>query len=191
MKAAIVVLLLVALAASGEVLQVEDVESSFTITWTCGSCPSYVYGYNCFLYNGGPFYNLYASIDSSYSSCSATGMTFPTYINFNCGVACSGCGISITMGYITQSTCATSSDGSSFIDSMNILYGASQGDLNKTYDWCGNAGCPLGSNVGLIIGLVIGALVVIVVIAIIIRQRRKRAAAQNQYLNAGGYQNIS
>ena len=173
-----------------QILQAEDLESSFTITWTCGTCPASMFAVNCFSYNGGPFYNLMASIDSSYSSCSATGFNFPIYINFNCGVACTGCGITITMSSIAQSTCADSSDGSDFIKSMDLLYGASQGDLSKTYDWCGQAGCPIGSNVGLIIGIVAGVAVVIIVIAVCINQQRRKRAAQVQYMNGDQYQTL-
>lgn len=75
---------------------------------------------------------------------------------------------------------------------MDMLYGASQGDLSKTYDWCGQAGCALGSNFGLIIGIVIGVVVLIIIVAVCIQQSRKRAAraAQMYNMDGGSYQPI-
>ena len=182
-------LLIVATVSAHQLQQNANVSSSFTITWDCYTCPG-TFQYNCFYYNGGPFNNFVTPINSSYRSCYTTGRIFPIYINFNCGDACTNCGYTITEASIPRSTCADSSDGANFIRSLNQLYGTSQGDSRKTYDWCGSAGCSTdltNPNIWLIIGIGAGVLVLIAVVVVCVRWRRKQAILA-QYMNTDQYQ---
>lgn len=73
---------------------------------------------------------------------------------------------------------ASTNQGIYFINYLNSIYGASQGNPSKTYDWCGDVDDG-GINIGLMIGVAGGVVVLIIIATFGIRQYRKRVVAKN------------